>query len=222
MFTHTPSIWAVVGASSLWPFFFLKLTFPKSDTIMEVFIFPLWKRNKSHTSCKKASAFTTFSSDCNNPMGQVHCKDDGIFCHEQHILHNVHQLVCQLTHMGKERNYTTWFLRASPLPISHSASRTWSFLFSLQFSLCFQHFICSKSTIIRANLQSHSGAIFICSGSRGLWFTPYNNGWIQGSICQTILLGGVTNDSTQVEAMCFFPPIFVMLLKWQSCIHKYI
>jgi hypothetical protein len=94
--------------------------------------------------------------------------------------------------------------------------------FSLQFSLCFQHFICSKSTIIRVNLQSHSGAIFICSGSRGLWFTPYNNGWIQGSIWETILLGGVTNVSTQVEAVFFFPPIFVMLLKWQSSIHKYI
>jgi hypothetical protein len=59
--------------------------------------------------------------------------------------------------------------------------------FPLQFSLCFQHFICSTSTIIRANLQSHSGAIFICSGSRGLWFTQYNNSWIQGSIWETIL-----------------------------------
>ncbi len=52
--------------------------------------------------------------------------------------------------------------------------------FPLQFSLCFQHFyLFQKHHTIQANLQSHSAGIFICSDSRGLWFTPYNKGWMQ-------------------------------------------
>ncbi len=60
------------------------------------------------------------------------------FCHdERNILHIVHQLVCQPTHMGKERNCTVWFLRTSPLPTSPFWMEDLVLSFPLQFSLSF-------------------------------------------------------------------------------------
>jgi hypothetical protein len=51
---------------------------------------------------------------------------------------------------------------------------------SQDLSITHQSF-CMEDLVLSFPLQFYSGAIFICSSSssRGLWFTPYNNGWIQ-------------------------------------------
>jgi hypothetical protein len=115
-------------------------------------------------------------------MGQVHCKDDGILCHEPHILH-----ICTSVWYA---NWPMWERKEiiqhgfsgplhCPPVILHGGPSP--LFFPSVFSLLSALSLFQKHHTIWANLQSHSGAIFICSSSssRGLWFTPYNNGWIQ-------------------------------------------
>lgn len=188
MFTHThhPS-WAVVGASSLWPFFLLKLTFPKSDTLMEVFFFPCEKEMNPYFAEKCFCIYDFLDGIATIPWVKSIAKSMAFFCHEQHIFTHCTSVGKPTDPYGKGKKL--YSMVSQDLSVTHQpfCMEDLVLSFPLQFSLCFQHFICSTSTIIRANLQSHSGAIFICSGSRGLWFTLYNNGWIQGSIWETIL-----------------------------------